>query len=552
MNQDTILLCAGAPVIKGLGNNFAVSNAMIPVNGKPVLGRILDDLLQKGIDSVIIVHQAADFHLSNFIHIAYKDRLSIKQVPLLSDGNIVESLRKGLEVSEAKSIRVILGDTLITDPLEVDQKDYLYIHPVKNASRWCIAQTNEAGFIVSFFNKQENLNSGLLAVCGHYFFNDAELLKIAVNNTASKNLFNISDVLTLYNQEKPIFALPAKNWFDFGNIDTFFTSKTKLLTGRYFNQLEIDPVLNTITKVSLFNEKLKNELDWYLLIPEELKVLTPRIIDKEIKNSKVKIVQEYYGYPTLAEIFLYYNLHPDVWSFILNNLFLIHERIKSYKSTLSKKAISSVYVDKTKERFETLVKDAYWKNLFEKETIIVNGIELKNIKLLQDFLFNEAEALSEHAEVTIIHGDFCFSNILFDLSTLITRIIDPRGSFGEVGIYGDARYDIAKLRHSVCGLYDFLIADLFDLNEFTPGKFTLKIYKPEESKKISAEFDRILSERGYNLREIKLIESLLFLSMLPLHKENPKRQKAMFLRGISLLNELEKENIVNYENSNRP
>jgi hypothetical protein len=27
-------------------------------------------------------------------------------------------------------------------------------------------------------------------------------------------------------------------------------------------------------------------------------------------------------------------------------------------------------------------------------------------------------------------------------------MIDPRGSFGEVGIYGDNKYDIAKMRHS--------------------------------------------------------------------------------------------------------
>ena len=30
---------------------------------------------------------------------------------------------------------------------------------------------------------------------------------------------------------------------------------------------------------------------------------------------------------------------------------------------------------------------------------------------------------------------------------------------GHKGIYGDARYDIAKLRHSACGLYDVLVAD---------------------------------------------------------------------------------------------
>ena len=34
------------------------------------------------------------------------------------------------------------------------------------------------------------------------------------------------------------------------------------------------------------------------------------------------------------------------------------------------------------------------------------------------------------------------------------KFIDPRGSFCEPGIFGDLRYDIAKLYHSVYGKYE--------------------------------------------------------------------------------------------------
>jgi len=36
----------------------------------------------------------------------------------------------------------------------------------------------------------------------------------------------------------------------------------------------------------------------------------------------------------------------------------------------------------------------------------------------------------------------------------------------------------------------------------------------------------------------QFIEGLLFISMLPLHHENPQRQKMMYLTGLTLLNEV--------------
>lgn len=551
MSQDTIILCASPPVIKGIGNNFTVSGSMIPVNGKPIIGRILDDLITKGITSVIIVHQATDFQLNEFLQLVYGDRLTIKYVAILSNGNIVDSLRKGLEASSATEIRVILGDTLITDPSPSNKSDFIFVHSVRDSSRWCICHYDEQGLIQGFSDKQENVEGDLVAVCGYYYFSDSDLLRYAIMETVQKNHSEISNVLSVYNERKKIVAVPCENWFDFGNIDTFFISKARLISGRYFNQLQVDPILNTIKKKSLFNEKLENELNWYLKIPEELKVLSPRIVSYKIDQKNVEIIQEYYGYPTLAEIYLYYNLHQDVWSFMLNNLLCILDKIKSYKGDVSSESVYSMYIEKTEARIAELQDDEYWNLIFSKDKILLNNTEHRNLNSFTELLKQSIIPLTENAEGAIIHGDFCFSNILYDLNSHITRVIDPRGSFGEPGIYGDPRYDVAKLRHSVCGFYDFITADLFDLEEPEPGVFNLKIHTPETVRKISAKFDEIIQKYGYNLKEIKLIEALLFLSMLPLHKEKPLRQKVMFLRGISLLNEIFTDNAKSNENSHR-
>lgn len=56
-------------------------------------------------------------------------------------------------------------------------------------------------------------------------------------------------------------------------------------------------------------------------------------------------------------------------------------------------------------------------------------------------------------------------------------MIDPRGitASGEMTIYGDASYDIAKLSHSIIGLYDWIIAGYYDVS-ISAGKIGFEIH----------------------------------------------------------------------------
>ena len=51
-------------------------------------------------------------------------------------------------------------------------------------------------------------------------------------------------------------------------------------------------------------------------------------------------------------------------------------------------------------------------------------------------------------------------------------------------------------------------------------------------------FDSFIINNGYNLEEIKLIEAALFISMLPMHADNFKRQLVLYVTGILKLNEI--------------
>jgi len=111
------------------------------------------------------------------------------------------------------------------------------------------------------------------------------------------------------------------------------------------------------------------------------------------------------------------------------------------------------------------------------------------------------------------------------------RLVDPRGKFGDFDIYGDWRYDLAKMLHSLEGNYDFIIADKFKVNVQGAAidyEFALDFAQIREK------FFEVFAGQLKNLPALRLIEATLFLSMIPLHADSLSRQQVMLARGVEL------------------
>jgi len=536
-DEATIILCGGPINYSNLPIGTNASNAMVPVNGKPVIAWILDDLLAKDIRCVTVVLREQDHRLRYFLQRAFATRMELTLALLDREGSIIQSLQAGLHrAPTAGVIRIILGDTLIRDSYHCEE-NFVYIGNVEDSRRWCLAIVEEGGRVVDYVDKQEKMAGPRVALSGYYHLLDGRHLQSCVDRSVANGERELSNVLRLYGARHPVYARPVQDWFDFGNIDNLIDARRRLLQSRSFNTLTINPVLNTITKCSEHDEKLRGELEWYLKLPDELKVLSPRILSHREIDGRLEIVQEYYGYPTLAELYLYGDLHSDTWTSILRLLLRIHHEFRRYPGHVDKDDLQAMYLEKTWQRLELLCRqDPSWHRILDRPIILFNGRRLRSVRSLKAKLHDRVDALGQTTFGCVIHGDFCFSNILFDINNQIIRLIDPRGSFGRQGIHGDPRYDIAKLRHSICGLYDYIVSDMFELQETEDG-FEGALYADGTVKVVGAAFDRMVVEAGYSLNDIRVIEGLLFISMLPFHHGHPYRQRMMFLTGISLLNE---------------
>ena len=543
VEETTIILCGGPINYANLPIGTNLSNAMISVNGKPVISWILDNLLEKGIRQATVVLRGEDHRLQQFLHWAYSRRMELSIAALAHPGTIVHSLEAGLRCRQPDGlVRIVLGDTLITDSY-LSERDFVYVGSVTDSRRWCVVETDAEERVVDYVDKQDATNGSRQALAGYYHLLHGDYLKLCVERSVDAGDKELSDVLRRYGTTYPVVASPVQEWYDFGHIDNLVEARRRLLRSRYFNSLTINPVLNTITKVSDDTEKLRDELNWYLTLPDELKALTPRILSHREVDGHLEIVQEYYGYPTVAELYIYGELPSDTWTSILRHVLRIHQECRRYAGHLSTQELEAMYLVKTRRRLAALrCQDPFWQRMLDTDELVYNGRTLLNVDALWEAIELRAQALARCAPVCVIHGDFCFSNILFDINNQIIRLIDPRGSFGRKGIYGDARYDVAKLRHSACGFYDYIVADMFDI-EGSAGEFTAQVHMNKTSQEVASVFDSLITEAGYDLNEIRFIEGLIFVSMVPLHHGHPERQQMMFLTGLSLLNRVLEDHV---------
>lgn len=539
IKNTTIIPCAGDFQISNSGFVNYSSNAMLPLNGKPVISWIIDNLKEKGIFDIIIVSRLDDKVLNDFLKWAYEE-IKIVHINANASNSILESLYVGLssfKISNNHIINVLLGDTLIHDSFD-EEIDFLYAGFKNDSKKWCHLNIDSNNKIINFFDEVRDENFDSLVASGFYKFLNGHYLLECIRECIRTNKYELSDAIKSYSKLFPFYVKVCESWFDLGHIEGILNSKRKLISARSFNNLTIDPVLNTITKTSKNNEKLRDELNWYNLMPEELKVLSPRLLKTSSNKDSVTIVQEYYGYPTLSELYLYGNITKSIWSEILRHLFVLNSEFRKYSKVVPSDTYNKVYVNKTRDRIRDLYNQTEFNEILKFKSIVINGIEYKNLPVLLDDFLTKLESLNkQNSFAHIIHGDFCFSNILFDVNSFIIKLIDPRGSFGEKGVFGDPRYEIAKLRHSAIGKYDFIVSNLFKIS-LNGNNIEFSIATNSNYKIVEKLFDSFVIDNDYSLEEIKLIEASLFVSMLPLHSDSFSRQLMLYSIGILKLNEL--------------
>lgn len=318
------------------------------------------------------------------------------------------------------------------------------------------------------------------------------------------------------------------------------------MQARAFNNISIKAREGLLTKSSCNISKIKDEVNYYLNLPDKIALYFPQLIDYKKDFSSYTV--EYIPYKDLSGLILSEEITPQTGKVLLEKLFNILDHIHDYKPIFSKNnlEIDQFYTGKTFERIQALTQDENLRPLVESDTIKINGKIYKNFfKFQEEFIESVQNFVSKYAYLTAIHGDFCFGNILYCPKTIQIKLIDPRGSFGNSGIYGHPFYDYAKLLHCLHGGYDQIVTNQYQLEQRDTNDFLFQKSQNHLLISLHKTFRELVHERGIELEFLYLIEASLFLSMTILHYEDPQRQKALFLNGIIILNEYFEEKYKN-------
>jgi hypothetical protein len=421
-------------------------------------------------------------------------------------------------------------ETLLSQ-VSFDQPDTLYVILSANA-----AIKDKAGAVTLFqklisagMTSADETTSPALICC-----DGPEIFKRFLTLAARHETISVDRLNTEAN------ILKASNIFsDISHLEEFNRYFSSDFDVRHFNSISGD--FNTIVKSSPDMNKIKSEHDYYYLLPAEMQRWFVQPFNYSENNGTASYAMEKLNIANAGIQWVHNSFSLKQFGvFMQHCMHFIDERPKRPCSRENFTSLTQrLFLDKVAKRVDALKASSKFERI---EGLLSTGTAYPTVdSVLEKYrsLFDAYIAKSEPIDSEVIgHGDLCFSNILYDKSSGVYKLIDPRGAQQEPDLWTHPYYDIAKLCHSVLGLYDFLNYELYEIVLNDNNALTLKIMAPNINP-FREYFRSELISSGVDIYLCRLFEASLFLSMLPLHIDYPRKVLAFLLNGISILEELE-------------
>ncbi|MGE0830309.1 MAG: capsular biosynthesis protein [Hyphomonadaceae bacterium] len=307
---------------------------------------------------------------------------------------------------------------------------------------------------------------------------------------------------------------------------------------RHFNAVERDRY--TVVKRSQDRAKLKQEYEFYYHLPPVMQTFLVQPFDFQDDGDTASYRMERIGMPDVATQWVHGAIHADEFERFLAHVFYfldIRKRREASKADVQA-GCEFLYGKKIAARMETLKAHPDYLRLAPLLARLCGGVDALVARYFS--MLNEYRRRTHLDHLVIGHGDLCFSNIFYSKTIQHLKLIDPRGAADEAGLYMDPYYDVAKLSHSIQGGYDFINHDKFELLIDDGLQPSLRIENPAPAW-AGAMFQRALMQAGFDPVLVRLYEASLFISMLPLHMDRPRKVLAFAVNAVGILNSLSRQ-----------
>jgi hypothetical protein len=332
--------------------------------------------------------------------------------------------------------------------------------------------------------------------------------------------------------------LSGNEFLFLGSQEGLVLSLTSKYDARYFNNLITEA--DVVTKRSSNIEKIRAEYQFWHLLPDAMKIWFVMPFDFQEDGNSASYQMERLYVPNLAIKYVHGAMDDVEFDSFLQRYFRFLTSRSSRKISPEAYAAQAdkLYLQKTRERLTALKADPQFAPI---AALIRSGTPYVDVDAAFErfravFARVVAKCSFDFCEV-VGHGDACFSNILYDYASKTLKLIDPKGANTQEELWTNPYYDLCKLSHSILGLYDFFNSGLYEIS--LDVSLRLQVNVPFHNKRHAKILRTHLIANGFDYCMMRTGEAALFLSMLPLHIDNPHKVLGFFLNAMRILDELE-------------
>jgi len=226
--------------VAGIGSRlkphtFSTPKVLLNVGGKPILGHILDKLLDEDVHKATFVIGHLGEMIKSFVQTNYSN-IEAEFIEQKEMEGLGHAIYTAIPTFDDDEIFIILGDTIFDVNLKSvfkNKKTSLGVKEVDDPRRFGVAVINN-GYIKKLVEKPQTPVSNL-ALVGLYYIANSEVLIKSLNKLVEKDLrtkgeLQLTDALQMMIEDgEKISTFPVEGWYDCGKPETLLSTNQYLL-----------------------------------------------------------------------------------------------------------------------------------------------------------------------------------------------------------------------------------------------------------------------------------------------------------------------------------
>tara|TARA_R110000851_G_scaffold15070_2_gene50283 strand:- start:595 stop:2499 length:1905 start_codon:yes stop_codon:yes gene_type:complete len=406
----------------------------------------------------------------------------------------------------------VTADTIISDELPILDGNWLGVYPTGIPELYATVDVDKDNAISLKNKNKQGYNNAFIGLASVYdyktFWNELDV--------------DSGEIVSAYYDLSKYSSMKVKrfDWYDVGTVDNYIKAKSIFKDSKVYSIPKVNgeflyKINNKFIKLSSDKNFIKNRINRV----DELSNLVPPL------NFTGKNL---YSYDWVDGEVLYDYEDLEIWKRFLDfankNLWK-----KINVDNNFTEICKEFYYDKTMSRLDMFLDSR--DDSFEKEHI-VNTIKTNTIdKLLKNF---DWDRIYDGIPTKLFHGDFHLDHVVYN-GTDNFYMLDWRQDFAG-GNVGDVYYDLSKMYGGILMSYK-LMKDSSNFSCYVDGEVVEYKYKSELIlNKFKPIYENWITKNGYDLDKVKLITTLIFLNMAPLHEK--EFGDLLFFKSKEMLQEL--------------